>query len=166
MTTLSPVNGETDLRRLYGRFPTGVTVLCGMAGARPIGMTASAFVAVSLNPPLVSVCIQHGSTTWMKLRECRRVGISFLTQEQEAVARQLASRAADRFTGLEYFKTPHDAVLLTAATAWLECEVENVIPAGDHDIVLFQLVATSVLENEDPLIFYASRFRPLQSENR
>lgn len=68
MTLLNDISEEADLRPLFGRFPTGVTALCATDQDKPVGMTASAFVAVSLNPPLVSVCIKEGSGAWRQLR--------------------------------------------------------------------------------------------------
>ena len=99
MHVLNDISGDTQLRRLFGRFPTGVTGLCAMVDGKPVGMTASAFVAISIDPPLVSVCIKHGSATWRQLRTCARIGISFLGHGQAATARQLAQFGSDRFAG-------------------------------------------------------------------
>jgi flavin reductase (DIM6/NTAB) family NADH-FMN oxidoreductase RutF len=161
MTILSDIGEDTDLRLLFGRFPTGVTALCAMDGDRPIGMTASAFVAISLNPALVSVCIKHGSWTWQQLRAQERVGISFLGRDHAAAARQLAQRGDDRFQGLDYEVTGDGALFLAGATAWLECAVEQEIAAGDHDIVLFRLYRASVTEAVMPLVFHSSDFHTL-----
>lgn len=166
MTLMSDVSEETDLRRLFGRFPTGVSALCAMAQDEPVGMTASAFVAVSLSPPLVSVCIKHGSATWRQLRARDRVGISFLSHTQSATARQLAQRTGDRFLGLDYGTTPAGAVFLTNATAWLECSVEKDIAAGDHDIVLFRLHRAAVADGVMPLVFHSSDFHTLAPIDR
>lgn len=161
MTLLDDVHADTDLRRIFSRFPTGVTALCARDKGRPVGMTASAFVAVSLDPPLVSVCIKHGSGTWRQLRDHQRIGISFLAHGHGPTARQLASKAADRFQGLEYEAADSGAVFLTAATAWLECSVEREIEAGDHDIVLFRLHRATVADGAMPLIFHSSDFHTL-----
>lgn len=158
MPVLSEVGQDADLRRLFGRFPTGVTALCAMAEDGPVGMTASAFVAVSLDPPLVSVCIKQGSGTWQRLRLRERVGISFLGHGHSATARQLAQTTGDRFQGLDYQSTPDGAVFLVNATAWLDCSVEREVAAGDHDIVLFRLHRSAADEAMMPLVFHASAF--------
>src|SRR5436305_10269100 len=124
-------------------------------------MTASAFVAISLNPPLVSVCIKRGSGTWRQLRTCERVGISFLSNGHAATARQLAQWSDDRFRGLEYEATPDGAVFLANAAAWLECSVEQEIAAGDHDIVLFRLHQAAAADEVMPLVFHSSDFHTL-----
>lgn len=161
MTLLSDICQETDLRQIFGRFPTGVTALCAMDEGQPVGMTASAFVAVSLKPALVSVCIKHGSWTWRQLRTRERIGISFLGDSHAATARQLAQTTGDRFNGLAYEVTVDGALFLADATARLECSVEQEIAAGDHDIVLFRLHRASVADGIMPLIFHSSDFRTL-----
>lgn len=158
MPPLNDISEEVDLRRLLGRFPTGVTALCAMDQGKPVGMTASAFVAVSLSPPLVSVCIKDGSWTWRQLRMRERIGISFLGDSHAAAARQLAQKTDDRFLGLEYEATPDGVLFLTNATAWLECSVENEIAAGDHNIVLFRLHRAAAADGIVPLVFHSSDF--------
>lgn len=110
MPNLAAITEEADLRRLFGLFPTGVTALGAMEDARPVGMTASAFVAVSLNPPLVSVCIKRGSWTWRRLRARPRIGISFLGDSHAVAARQLAQTGDNRFSGLDYQVGPEGAL--------------------------------------------------------
>ncbi|MET4685189.1 flavin reductase family protein [Brevundimonas faecalis] len=161
MNALNDIGGDADLRRLFGRFPTGVTALCAMDQDNPVGMTASAFVAVSLNPPLVSVCIKQGSWTWRRLRTRERIGISFLGDSHAATARQLAQGAGDRFQGLNYHRVSSGALFLTNATAWLECSVETEIEAGDHDIVLFRLHRAAAVDGIMPLVFHSSDFHTL-----
>lgn len=161
MNLLIPIDEETDLRRVFSRFPTGVTALCAMDQGAPVGMTASAFVAISITPPLVLVCIKHGSATWRQLRSFGRIGISFLGAGHAATARQLAQKAGDRFQGLGYETTPDGAVFLTDAGAWLDCSVEQEIAAGDHDIILFRLHRAATAEGIMPLVFHSSVFHTL-----
>lgn len=161
MNALNDIGGDADLRRLFGRFPTGVTALCAMDQDNPVGMTASAFVAVSLNPPLVSVCIKQGSWTWRRLRMRERIGISFLGDSHGDTAGRLAQRADDRFQGLDYQVTPGGALFLKHAPAWLECSVVKEIEAGDHDIVLLRLHQAAVIDGIMPLVFHSSGFHTL-----
>ena len=161
MHSLRDITEPVDLRQLYGRYPTGVTTVCAMSDGRPVGLTASSFVAVSLHPPLVSVCIQHGSWSWRQIRNQTRLGISFLGDQQSDTALALASRASDRFEGLDYQTTAEGAVLFSQAAAWLECTLERQIAAGDHDLVLMRVHRASIAEYARPLIFHASRFHGL-----
>ncbi len=161
MNSLNTISEDTELRRVFGRFPTGVTALCGMDGDQPVGMTASAFVAISLQPALVSVCVKQGSGTWRQLRTRERLGISFLGNGHAATARQLAQKTGDRFSGLDYEVTADGALFLANAAAWLECSVETEIAAGDHDIVLFRLHRAAVADGIMPLVFHSSDFHTL-----
>jgi flavin reductase (DIM6/NTAB) family NADH-FMN oxidoreductase RutF len=151
-----------ELRRAYGCFPSGVTALCALdADGRPTGMAASSFTSVSLDPPLVSVCVQDGSTTWPALRQLPRLGVSVMAEGQDAVTRALASRTGDRFAEAEWSATGDGAVLIHGATAWLDCAVEDEIRAGDHTIVLLRVQALRADTDRSPLVFHGSRFRHL-----
>ncbi|WP_420138242.1 flavin reductase family protein [Sphingomonas sp.] len=161
MNVLSHICDDADLRHLFGRFPTGVTALCVMDQGQPIGMTASAFVAISITPPLVSVCIKHGSATWQQLRAFPYIGISFLGDSHAPAARQLGQKSGNRFSGLDYEVTPHGALFLANAGAWLECSIEREITAGDHDIILLRLHRAATAQGIMPLVFHSSAFHTL-----
>jgi flavin reductase (DIM6/NTAB) family NADH-FMN oxidoreductase RutF len=152
----------THLRRVYGAFPTGVVALAALVGDRPVGLAASSFTSVSLDPPLVSVSIAHTSTTWRLLRAAPRFGLSVLSSRQEQACRQLAARAEDRFSGLAWRATDDGAVLLAEAGAWLECSIDTQVPAGDHDLILLRVHNIDIGPESAPLVFHASRFRRLE----
>ncbi|MFJ6215503.1 flavin reductase family protein [Streptomyces sp. NPDC092296] len=151
----------TALRRVFGAFPTGVTALAALVDGEPVGMTASSFIPVSLDPPLVSVCAALTSRTWPRLRRAARLGVSVLSGAQEGVSRQLATRGVERFAGLEWHRTGEDAVLLGGASAWFDCSIEREIGAGDHTIVLLRVHVMGVDPQAPPLVFHGSRYRTL-----
>jgi flavin reductase (DIM6/NTAB) family NADH-FMN oxidoreductase RutF len=168
MTDLLPAagtDGTVDtaaLRAAFGRFPSGITAVCALGDdATPIGMAASSFVAVSMTPPLVAVCVQHTSTTWPRLRERPRFGLSVLGDGQDLACRRLAAKGGDRFAGLSWHTTDDGALLLHGATAWLDCALERVVPAGDHDLVLFAVERQCTHPAVGPLVFHASGFHGL-----
>jgi flavin reductase (DIM6/NTAB) family NADH-FMN oxidoreductase RutF len=152
-----------ELRRVFGAFPTGVTAVAALVDGVPVGLAASSFTSVSLDPPLVSVCVAHSSTTWPVLRDRATIGVSVLGVHQEAVCRQLAARDGDRFTGLGWRATPDGAVLIDGASAWFGCRVEQHIRAGDHDIVLLRVHELDTDHTVAPLVFHAGQFRRLES---
>ncbi len=152
---------RADLRRVFGAYPTGVAALAGTVGDDLVGMAANSFTTVSLEPPLVSVCVAHTSSTWPILRESARIGISVLGADQEHVSRRLAARGVDRFAGVGHRRTAHGAVLLDGAAAWFECSIEQQVRAGDHDIVIFGVHDLDIAENVAPLVFHASTYRGL-----
>jgi flavin reductase (DIM6/NTAB) family NADH-FMN oxidoreductase RutF len=160
--TVAQVYDPSMLRTVFAAFPTGVTAIAALVDGEPVGIAASSFTSVSLDPPLVSVCIAHTSTTWPRLDRVEHLGVSVLGAEQGEVARRLASRDEDRFATLAWRSTADGAVLLDQAAAWLECTVHAVVPAGDHDIVLLRVVELDADHGVAPLVFHASRFRRLQ----
>jgi flavin reductase (DIM6/NTAB) family NADH-FMN oxidoreductase RutF len=155
-----------ELRKVFGTFPTGVTAVAALVDGRPVGLAASSFTSVSLDPPLVSVCIAHNSTTWPALRERARLGVSVLGAHQEPACRRLAARDGDRFAGLDWRATPDGAVLIEDASAWFDCSVEQHIEAGDHDIVLLRIHALDADHGVAPLVFHAGGFRRLEENVR
>lgn len=154
------IDGDV-LRKVFGCFPSGVTAVCARLGGVPVGMAASAFIPVSMIPPLVSVCVQNTSTTWPKLRAAPMLGISVLAAPHDLACRQLSAKTGDRFAGLDIRTANSGAVLVGGAAAWLECVVEKELPAGDHTIVLMRIHALDGTDEVDPLVFHASRFRTL-----
>lgn len=148
------------LRGVFGRVPAGVVVVAGVVGGAPQGLVASTFVGVSLDPPLVSFCIQWTSSTWPLLEHLPRLGVSVLGVDDEAVARQVAGRG-DRFAGVDLEVTAEGAVLLPGSTAWLETSVHQVVPAGDHGVVLLRVHALRAFDGVEPLVFHGSAFRAL-----
>ena len=150
-----------ELRRVYGAFPTGVTAIGALVDGTPVGLAASSFTAVSLEPALISVCADLKSATWPILRTRARLGISVLAAHQEQACLRLSSKKGDRFAELEFRTTPDGALFVEGASAWLDCSIENVFPAGDHDIVVFRVHDLDADAAVAPLVFHGSRFRQL-----
>lgn len=149
------------LRRVFGAFPSGVTALASLWDGAPMGLAASSFTSVSLDPPLVSICVAITSSTWPLLRLAPRLGVSILSADQEAAGRQLAAHDVDRFANLKLRTTEGGAVLLEGASAWFECSVFTEVRAGDHDIVVLLVHDLDADTDVAPLIFHASRFHRL-----
>lgn len=157
-----PFLDPTVLKSAFATFPTGVVAVGGLVDGVAAGMAASTFVPVSLDPALVSFCVQHTSTTWPKLRTLPRVGVSVLGESHDRAARALAARTGDRFAGLSVQVTPAGAVLVEGCPARLECRLEREIPAGDHLIVLLRVITLRTDGHVAPLVFHGSRFRALR----
>ena len=154
-----------DLRAAFAAFPSGVVAVAGTVGGRQVGLAASSFTSVSLEPALVSFSIANTSSTWPVLREAPRLGLSVLASHHDDVCRQLAGPAATRFAGLPLQAGEDGAVLLRDAVATFECTVDREVPAGDHTIVLLALQAVRDRGGADPLIFHRSRFPQLRSHH-
>ena len=155
-----PADGA-QLRRAFGCFPSGVTAVCAIAGGVPVGMAASSFTSVSVDPPLVSVCVQNTSSTWPTLRGLPRLGLSVLAEDHDEVCMSLSRKHGDRFAGVAWSELPRGAVLVHGATAWLDCRVHSEIPARDHMIAILEICALAAAPGTPPLVFHGSRFRRL-----
>ncbi len=156
-TDLSP----TALREAFGHFPTGVIAIAAEVDGTRVGLAASTFVPVSLDPPLVLFCVQNSSTTWPKLADRPVLGISVLGEAHDQAAKTLAAKTGDRFAGLETKSTDGGAVFIHGTSVWLESTIEQLVPAGDHIIVLLRVSAITVHDDVAPIVFHRSAFRKL-----
>jgi flavin reductase (DIM6/NTAB) family NADH-FMN oxidoreductase RutF len=152
---------QQELRRAFGSFPTGVVAVAALGPNGPIGLAASSFTSVSLDPPIVSVNIARTSTTLPGLRKQQYWGVSVLAEGQDRLGRQLSSKSTDRFAGVEWRATESGAVLLEGAAAQFTVRVDTFVTAGDHDIALLAVEGLTFDGSTSPLVFHASRFRQL-----
>jgi len=156
-TKLTP----TALREAFSHFPSGVIAVAAEVERLRVGMTASTFAPVSLDPPLVSFCVQNSSETWPRLAGLPALGISVLGEGHDQVARSLAAKTTDRFAGLETVSSRAGAVFLKDTCVWLETTVEQQVPAGDHTIVVLRIREIGVDAGVAPMVFHRSSFRRL-----
>jgi flavin reductase (DIM6/NTAB) family NADH-FMN oxidoreductase RutF len=157
---------EAELRRAFGCFPSGVVAVCATVGGVPVGMAASSFTCVSLEPPLVSVCIQHRSTTWPRLRDRKFLGVSVLAENHGEACIRLSRKVGDRFAGVSWTELPSGAVVLDGASTRMDCLVRDEMQAGDHLIALLEICSLQADPETPPLVFYGSRFLRLATEAR
>ncbi|SFK65631.1 flavin reductase family protein [Amycolatopsis sacchari] len=161
LTIVDEGTSRQVLRQAYGHFPSGVAAVCALLDGGPVGMAVSSFTSVSLAPPLVSICADNGSTTWPRLRTASHLGVTILGAGHEDACRQLAAKQGDRFAGFTVHTTSNGAVFLDGAAAWLDCELDSEIPAGDHRIALLRVRAFQTETGNAPLVFHRSAFRRL-----
>ncbi len=160
--TTKPILDHAGLRALYGSFPTGVAAVGAYVRGTPVGMAASSFTSVSLDPALVSVAVQNTSRTWQVLRTAPRIGITILARSQAATCRQLSLREGDRFAGVRWSTTMRGALHFDDGISMLDCSLHAEINAGDHAIALFAVHDFTLAETaDDPLVFHASSFKQL-----
>jgi flavin reductase (DIM6/NTAB) family NADH-FMN oxidoreductase RutF len=151
----------SSLREAFGHFPSGVIAIAAEVDGIREGLAASTFVPVSLDPPLVSFCVQNTSTTWPKLKNVRALGISLLGEAHDEAARMLAAKTGDRFAGLDTVSTSSGAVFIKGTSVWLESAIEQLISAGDHTIVVLRVTDVQIDADVPPIVFHRSVFRRL-----
>lgn len=157
VTRLEPTLDPGTLRRVFGAFPSGVVAVAAQVDGAYVGLAASSFTSVSLEPALVSVSVANSSSTWPVLRAAGHLGLSVLADHHDAACARLAGPADRRFDGLALHATAGGAVLLEDAVATFDCTIHREIVAGDHTIVLLRLHAVDD-EGGSPLVFHRSGF--------
>jgi 3-hydroxy-9,10-secoandrosta-1,3,5(10)-triene-9,17-dione monooxygenase reductase component len=150
--------GPERFRAVMGRFPTGVTVVTAMGPDGPVGMTANAVTSLSLDPLLLLVCFDRGARTLPVVQEAGRFGVNVLARGQEDLARRFASKAPEeeKFAGVPY-TVDAGVPVLEGAHAWLGCDLERLVPGGDHTIGIGAVHAAEVGVGE-ALAWYAGSY--------
>jgi flavin reductase (DIM6/NTAB) family NADH-FMN oxidoreductase RutF len=147
-------------RRIMGRFATGVTVVTTGRGQDCYGMTANAVASLSLNPPLLLVAVDKCAQMHAWLREHRIFAVNVLTEDQEALSRRFALRGPKEFADLSLITAETGAPIFTDALAFADCRVVEILPGGDHDIFIGEIVAGEAREGR-PLLYFSGKYTRL-----
>ncbi|MFL5616760.1 MAG: flavin reductase family protein [Gemmatimonadaceae bacterium] len=150
-------------RSVLGRFASGITVVTTRdAEQRDVGMTVSAFCSVSLDPPLVQVCVDHAASLYAALVVSARYGVSILAAEQEALSRRFATaESTRRFDGIGYRRGESGVILLDDALAHLECRIVASHDVGDHTMFVGE-VESATARSARPLLYYRGGYAQLE----
>jgi flavin reductase (DIM6/NTAB) family NADH-FMN oxidoreductase RutF len=154
---------SSAFRAVMGRFATGVSVVTSCDGPQRYGITVNAFCSVSLEPPLVLVCIDLTSKVHQIMRETGVFAVNFLKEDQADLSACFASQTEERFqrfcSAASHVATT-GAPILDEALGFVDCRVVNVFPGGDHAIFVGQVEALGGTEDH-PLLYYRSRYHAL-----
>lgn len=151
---------EPDLfRAVLRRHASGVVVITA-PGERPAGFTATSFTSVSLDPPLVSFCLNRGASSWPAVSVASHVAVHVLAEQQEQLARTFATSGVDRFAAPTSWRIgPFGLPLLDDVQATLVCRIAERVSAGDHSIVLAEPIeAAHTGGDESPLLYHMGRY--------
>jgi flavin reductase (DIM6/NTAB) family NADH-FMN oxidoreductase RutF len=153
-----------DFKRALGQFATGVTVVTTLgADHRPLGLTVNAFTSVSLDPPLVLVCIDNRSEAHDGFEASRLFGVSVLREDQEAFSRRFATPGREKFAARDLHLGESGVALVPHALVHIECRVVATHGAGDHTIYLGEVLRLAVSPGR-PLLYHASGYGSLNGE--
>jgi flavin reductase (DIM6/NTAB) family NADH-FMN oxidoreductase RutF len=157
---MTPVTSQ-EFRHACGRFATGVTIASVLDPLGvPHGLTVSSFTSVSLDPPLILICLGHAVTIIDLFRKASYFGINILSESQRELSDRFARKNHDRFNGLEWHSGETGVPLLRGVLAAIECSVHERFTAGDHDVFVGEMVSAHVADGQ-PLVHFASRYRGL-----
>lgn len=143
------------LRRSFGNFPTGVTVVTAAPGGEPTGMTIGSFFSVSLDPPLVGLCADRSSSSWPRIEPANAFVVNLLAADQSHLSNHFASGVEDRFADLAWRPAPRTgSPILDDVIGWVDCVTEQTVESGDHWIVIGRVVDLAIEREADPLVFF------------
>jgi len=151
-----------EFRNLLGRFPSGVTVVTTTGPDRSDqGMTVSAFCSVSLEPPLVLICIEKTASAYQALTASSGFVVNVLSAKQEQLARRFSIIDIDRFEGVGYSRSSKGFAILDDVLGVIECNRVSSHEAGDHTIIVGE-VEGGRAENGKPLLYYRGGYAQLE----
>ena len=143
-----------QLRNVAGAFPTGVTVITILDEAGEVqGMTASSFLSVSLDPPLVSVCVTNDADFMKYAKEEKTLAISILSEDQKEISNQFAGMNKEDID--VKFSNSGAVPIIADSAAWYQTEIKQIIPAGDHKFLLCEITDLGRDVEKKPLVYYS-----------
>jgi 3-hydroxy-9,10-secoandrosta-1,3,5(10)-triene-9,17-dione monooxygenase reductase component len=152
------------LRRAFGNFPTGVTVVTAAPGGQPVGMTIGSFFSVSLDPPLVGLCADKGSSSWPRMEAANSFAVNLLAADQRHLSNHFASKDDDKFADVAWRPAASGAPLLDDIIGWIDCVTEQTVESGDHWIIIGRVTGIEIERETDPLVFFRGGYGTFQAE--
>lgn len=157
---MADLSGEPDLDAMKAfnrQFVTGVTVVTTMEDGKPRGLAVNAYSSISLEPPLVMVCVQKTSSTYPALFASTHLGINILSREQKNTVSTFASKSSDKFADIEWHQGPEGSPLIDSSSAMIEAEIRERFQAKTHTIFVCRVRHAEVTDIE-PMVYKAGRF--------
>jgi flavin reductase (DIM6/NTAB) family NADH-FMN oxidoreductase RutF len=155
-----------SVRHSFAAYPTGMALIAAEVEGRDEAMLANSFTTVSLDPPLVSMAFTHTSTTWPRLRQAQELGITVLGEANAALVAQLSVSGPARLDGIALNHVTAQARTLPRAAATFIVRPHQHIPAGDHELVLFEVIDHQRDDHAAPLTYYNRRVDTIHPEGK
>ncbi len=147
-------------RKILSRFATGVTVVTTVHGDEQCGMTANAFASLSLDPPLVLVAVAKQAQMHAHLTASRCFAVNILDQSQEDLSQRFAKPGPKNFADITLRTGETGSPIFEAGLGWLDCRLHSILPGGDHDIFVGQIVAGDHRDGQ-PLLYFSGKYRQI-----
>jgi flavin reductase (DIM6/NTAB) family NADH-FMN oxidoreductase RutF len=154
-----------ELRRCFGSFATGVTIVTTSdRDGEPVGITVNSFTSVSLEPPLVLFCVDNGALSADIFQTAPAFAINVLSEDQRQLSNRFAKQSADKWSGISFDIGDSGCPLLRNTLAKIDCSRHATYDAGDHTIILGQVLDMQFQEKCRPLLFHRGQYLPLSDE--
>jgi flavin reductase (DIM6/NTAB) family NADH-FMN oxidoreductase RutF len=152
---------KEEFRRVLGHFAAGVTVITTVGDdGKPYGLTATAFTSVSLDPPLVLVCVDKRAESHAHFHTSRVFTVNFLAADQQELSRRFAVSGGDKFSGVQVRQGATGAPVLADVLGHLECRTTDICEGGDHTIFIGQVEAADARDGE-PLLYFRGAYQKM-----
>jgi len=150
-----------ELRRVMGHFATGVTVITTVdCDGKPQGLTANAFMSLSLEPALVMISVDKKATCYSCFEANNGFTVNFLSEDQEEISRRFATKGIDKFADLQWHAGSNGAAIIEGVLGSVECKITQCHDGGDHTIVVGEIVNVAA-NGERPLLFFKGKYQKL-----
>lgn len=150
-----------ELRNVMGHFATGVTIITTKdALGKPFGLTANAFSSLSLDPPLLLICVDKKVDCYACFEDSKVFGVNFLSEGQDHLSTRFATKGIEKFEGVPYKLGELGVALLEGAIAHIECKLVNAYEGGDHTVYIGEIHNATVLSDR-PLLFFKGKYYKL-----
>lgn len=143
---------EESVKDAHRRFPTGVTIVTATASDRPYGLAVNAFASVSIDPPVVLVCVAATSSTHPRLFTVDHLGVNILAEGQVELLSAFARSGGEKFDGVSWSESNHGVPMLDGYSAFLELEIEKRLQAYTHTIFIGRVLEADVSSNP-PMVY-------------
>ena len=160
MSVSHPEIESAVYRHVMGHFPSGVTIITAVdpEDGSPVGLAASSFTSVSMDPPLVLFCAGNFSSSWPRIQRAGHFCVNIVGADHEWISRQFSSRVPDKFANVGWRTEVSGAPVLDDAHAWIDCSIHEEVEAGDHVVVIGRVLALGAAETGGPLAYYRGSY--------
>lgn len=153
-----------ELRNVMGHFATGVTIITTTdKSGKPFGLTANAFTSLSLEPPLVLICVDKKVDCYAYFEESKVFVINFLSEDQEHLSKRFATKGIEKFEGVTHRFGKSGPPLLDGAMAHIECKLISGHDGGDHTIYIGEVI-DAITSSDRPLLFFKGKYYQLPQQ--
>jgi len=156
-----PAVSQTVFRSALSHFSSGITIVTTCDDGHFHGLTVSSFCSLSLEPPLVLICIDHRCQSHVLIEKTRIFAVNILAENGRWLAHQFAQREKERFMNVATYIGLTGAPMLRDALATIECQVCDILPGGDHSVIVGRVVNAHINDEALPLLYYRSEFYQL-----
>jgi 3-hydroxy-9,10-secoandrosta-1,3,5(10)-triene-9,17-dione monooxygenase reductase component len=150
-------------RDALGLYASGITVIAAHDGDEPLGFTCQSFYSVSTDPPLISFSVMVTSSTYPRIRETGKFSVNVLSKTQQPISNQFARRGIDKWAGIAWKMSDGQNPIIDGTLTWLDCEIVAEHQAGDHYIVIGQVLTIGSNDRyiDEPLVYFKGNYRHL-----